>query len=147
MRKEFNLSYYAKVAKEGAVWLVNFRDLPYVFSEGDTLEEALKNAQEALDGVLLTMAEQDQTIPLPSASRKGEYPVSVSVDVAAPILLHIVRRTQHKTFSDVARKLKVPYQQYQRLESNCNMTLKTLKKAGAALGARIEIRLYQEKRA
>jgi len=145
MAKELGLTYFAKITKENEIFLVTFRDLKNVFSEGTSLQKALYNAREALDGVLLTMAENDDIIPMPSLGKKGEYPVTVSVDVAAPILLHLLRRSQRKTMSEVAKKLKVPYQQYQRLESNCNMTLKSLKRAAAALGARVEIRIYQDK--
>ncbi len=145
MPKEISLTYYAKITKEGDCFLVHFRDFKNVFSEGHSIQEVLHNAQEALDGVLLTLAENDGVIPLPSHARKGEYPVPVSVDVAAPILLHILRLSQRKTLSDVARRLKVPYQQYQRLEYNCNMTLRSLKKAAAAMGARVEIKVYLDK--
>lgn len=42
----------------------------------------------------------------------------------------------------VANAMHVPYQQYQRLEHNCNMTLKSLNRAAAAMGGRVEIKLY-----
>jgi len=38
--------------------------------------------------------------------------------------------------------MQVSYQQYQRLEHNCNMTLKSLKRAAAVMGGRVEIKLY-----
>jgi len=44
MRKELNLTYYANVKKEDGYFLISFRDLENVFSEGETLEEALHNA-------------------------------------------------------------------------------------------------------
>lgn len=44
--------------------------------------------------------------------------------------------------NQVANTMKVPYQQYQRLEHNCNMTLKSLKRAASALGAWVELKLH-----
>jgi len=142
VHKKFNLTYFAKIRKENDLYLVSFRDFNNIFSEGSTIEEAINHATEALDGVLLTMSEKDQRISLPSPSQKGEYPITVSIDVAAPIMLHIVRTMNHKTLTDAAKKLNVPYQQYQRLESNCNMTLKSLRNAAKALGFRAELCFY-----
>ncbi len=141
MKKEIALTYYAHVLKKDG-YTISFRDLPNVFSEGDTLEEALFNAQEALDGVLAVMTEQNQIIPTPSSARKNEYPIPVSPDIAAPILLHLLRQQRAKSLSEVAKSMNIPYQQYQRLEHNCNMTLKSLKRAAQAMGGRVEIRFH-----
>ncbi len=142
MKKELHLTYYAKIKKEDKVYISSFRDLDNIFSEGDTLEECLFNTQEALNGVLMAMVETECEIPLPSTRRDKEYAIPVNPEVSAPVLLFILRREKAKTMSQVARIMHIPYQQYQRLESHCNMTLKTLHRAAAALGARVEIRLY-----
>lgn len=142
MKKEITLTYYAKITHEHDGYTITFRDLPNVFSEGDTKEEALKNAQEALDGVLSVMAADDFEIPEPSRARANEYPIPVSADIAAPILLSLVRKKNTKSQSAIARSMDVPYQQYQRLEHNCNMTLRSLKRAASAMGSRVEIKFY-----
>jgi antitoxin HicB len=142
MTSEMTLTYHAKLKKEKEGYSVSFRDLPNVFSEGDTKAEALLNAQEALDGVLLVMMQEDFDIAYPSNARKNEYPVPVSPDIAAPILLHLLRNMRSHTLSHVAKAMDVSYQQYQRLEHNCNMTLKSLKRAAHALGGRVEIKFY-----
>lgn len=139
---ELKLTYYANIAKEDDSYIVTFSDLANCFTYGETLEEALFNAQEALDGVLAEMTQGDYEIPYPSEARKGEHPIPVSPEVAAPILLHMLRIECDKTLSQVAKTMNVPYQQYQRLEHNCNMTLKSLHKAAAAMGARVELRIY-----
>ncbi|CUA82067.1 Predicted nuclease of the RNAse H fold, HicB family [Gulbenkiania indica] len=41
-------------------------DIPGCFSAGDTLDEAMKNAHEAIDGHLSLLAEDDQAIPMAS---------------------------------------------------------------------------------
>lgn len=142
MNKEMTLTYYAKITKDRDGYTVSFRDLPNVFSEGDTLEEALRNAQEALDGVLSVMTEEDCEIAVPTRAKANEYPIPVSANIAAPILLRLVRKQHAQSQSAIARTMDVPYQQYQRLEHNCNMTLKSLKRAAAAMGSRVEIKFY-----
>lgn len=142
MNKEMTLTYYAKITHERDGYTVTFRDLPNVFSEGDTKEEALQNAQEALDGVLSVMAADDYKIPEPTRAKANEFPIPVSANIAAPILLSLVRKKNTKSQSAIAHTMDVPYQQYQRLEHNCNMTLKSLKRAATAMNSRVEIKFY-----
>lgn len=145
MSESIKLTYYAKIEKQEDGYIVTFRDFDNIFTEGDSLEEAISNAQEALDGVLLEMVKQDDEITLPSVpTSQDKYPIPVSPEIAAPILLHILRQKRSQTMTQVADIMKVPYQQYQRLEHNCNMTLKSLKNAVSAMGARVEIRIYVE---
>lgn len=142
MNTEMTLTYYAKIKKQTDGFCVSFRDFPNIFSEGDSLKEALANAQEALDGVLFVMMQEEHEIGFPTGSRKNEYPIPVSPDIAAPILLHLLRKKRTHSLSHVANEMKVPYQQYQRLEHNSNMTLKSLKRAASAMGSRVEIKFY-----
>jgi antitoxin HicB len=121
--------------------VVTFRDLENVFSWGETEEEAIFNAQEALDGVLESMASQGQEIPLPSAIQADEVSIPVSPEVAAPVLLHLLRTQRQQSLAQVAKTLGKSYQSYQRMErTGSNLTLKSLKLAAAALGATVEIR-------
>jgi antitoxin HicB len=142
MKEFIELTYGAKIIPQDDGYLVKFRDFDNIFTESDTFEEALHNAREALDGVLAQMQENNEHIPLPSACRKDEYPIPVSPEIAAPILLYTLRKKQAYTLSEVAKVMNIPYQQYQRLEHNGNMTLRSLKKAVIAMGGRVEIKLY-----
>jgi len=71
------LIYYAKIIAHEGGYLVTFRDFENVFTEGDTLEEALHNAKEALSGMLEQMHEDNDSIPLPSSAHKNEYAIRV----------------------------------------------------------------------
>lgn len=142
MNQEFSLVYPAKITPDGDGFVVNFRDLDNVFTEGDTYEEALFNAQEVLDILLLDMSQDDLEIHPPSPCKKDEVPITVSPEVAVPVLLHQLRLSRHYTMSDVARSMGVSYQNYQQMESGKNITLKSLKKAASALGAFVEIKLH-----
>src|SRR6185312_5074753 len=142
MSEALKLTYYASLAKEEEGYIVTFRDLENIFTEGDTVEEALFNAQDALDSVLVEMTKGNQEIPWPSDAFEGEYPIPVSPEIAAPILLNQLRHKRNQSMTHVAKAMNIPYQQYQRLEHDCNMTLKSLKKAVTAMGGRVEIRFY-----
>ncbi len=142
MNQEISLVYAAKVSPEKDGFSVSFRDLKNVFTEGDTYEEALFNAQEVLDLLLLDMANDCLDIPDPTPCKKGEVPVTVSPEVAVPVLLHKLRTQKHYSMAHVARSMGVAYQNYQQIEAGKNITLKSLKKAAAALGATVEIKLH-----
>lgn len=139
MSKPISLVYGAKIAQEEDAFVVTFRDLPNVFTQGDTYEEALFNAQEALDMLLLDMANDDFTITDPTPCEVGEVPITVSPEVAAPVLLHKLRKLRHCSMSQVAKVMNVSYQNYQQIENGKNITLKSLKRAAAALGATVQI--------
>ena len=131
MNQELSLVYAAKITPSGDGFTVTFRDLDNVFTEGDTYEEAMFNAQEVLDILLLNMAQDGH-----------EIPITVSPEVAVPVLLHKLREVRHYSMADVARSMGVSYQNYQQIEAGKNITLKSLKRAAAAMGAIVEIKFY-----
>jgi len=127
------LSYPAliKYVAEDNSYLVEFPDLPGCLTEGDTLEEAKRNAKEALTGYLASVFERDLKIPGPSAVKgKHIYGIEPEPEVSIPILLRKFRETKRFTQGDVAKVLGISYQAYQRLErpGKSNPTLKTLER-------------------
>jgi len=137
-----DLAYPARLRKDADGWIIEFRDFENIFSEGDTREETIFNGQEALDGMLTLMIQDGDEIPWPGKSRKTDISVPVSAHVAAPLLLYLTRRQQELSMAEVARRLKVTYQAYQRMEKvGGNLTLKNLERAAAAMGAAVELRM------
>ncbi len=141
MNEVIDLTYGARIEPDGDGYLVTFRDIENAFTYGDTLDEAIFNAQEVLDLMLLDGLEKDEEIPEPSPFKNGEIAIAASPEVAAPALLHIMRTLNHRSMADVARTMGVTYQSYQRMESGKNLTMKSFKKAALALGSIVEIRL------
>jgi antitoxin HicB len=140
--KELPLAYPAKITHEADGYSIRFRDLKNVFSEGNSLEEALIHAQEVLDILLLDMINDDLDVQKPSPCHTKETLITVSPEVAVPILLHQLRKERKYTMKDVAEKMGVSYQHYQQIESGKNITLNSLKRAAAALGATVEIKFH-----
>ena len=141
MNEIIELSYGAKIEPDGDGYLVTFRDIENAFTYGETLDEAIFNAQEVLDLMLLDRLEKDEEIPVPSKLKNGEVVIAASPEVVAPALLHIMRTLNHRSMADVARTMGVSYQSYQRIESGKNLTMKSLKRAALALDSIVEIRL------
>lgn len=142
MDKELSLVYGAKITPDKNGFVVTFRDLKNVFCEGNTRAQAMGEAQEVLDILLLEMANDGMDITDPSPLRKGEIPIAVSPKIAVPILLRKIRKQHHYSLTDVANSMGVSYQNYQQIESGKNMTLNSLKQASTALGVIPVIKFY-----
>lgn len=136
------LKYPAKFSideHEGG-YLVSFIDFDNIFTDGDTLEEAIRNAGEALNGCLASDFERGFDIPDPSTIRGEDvYPIAVDPNIAVAILLRKLRG--NKSQIDVASELHMSYQAYQKLENprKSNPTIKTLNKLAKAFKRDLDI--------
>jgi predicted RNase H-like HicB family nuclease len=63
-------------AKEGG-FTVTFRDVPEAITEGDTMDEAMSAAADALESALSFYIADRKPLPKPSAPKRGERMVSV----------------------------------------------------------------------
>ena len=131
--------YHCKIEKEGKEYIAQFPDMPNVVTCGFTHDEALAMAKEALDGCLEVDILQGNLIP-PATYKKG-YPVVVASHIALSLKLRELRGEQSQ--SDIARKLGLSYQAYQRLENprRTNPTVKTLEKIARVYGRELNISL------
>lgn len=133
------LAYAAQIEKQGDSYLVTFPDLENVITYGGTIEEALQNAEEALNGCIESDFERGFTISSPSTiSGKNIFNIPVAPHIAVAIMLRSLRADRPQT--EVARQLNISYQVYQRLENprKANPTIKTLEKIARVFGKRIE---------
>ena len=134
------MHYYAKIVKKEGAFLVSFPDLKEINTYGETLPEAIKNAEEALNGSLESDFERGFSL-VPSKEHKGtglyQIPVHPHLEIA-----YVLRKLRTgKSQVEVAHSLGISYQAYQKLENprKCNPTIKTLEKIGTALGRKLEV--------
>lgn len=133
------LAYAAQIEKQDDSYVVTFPDLENVMTYGGTIEEALQNAEEALNGCIESDFERGFVISPPSSiSGKNIFNIPVAPHIAVAIMLRSLRADRPQT--EVARQLNISYQVYQRLENprKANPTIKTLEKIARAFGKRIE---------
>jgi len=134
------LTYPACIEKNEDAFLVTFPDLENIVASGMSVDEAVQNAEEALNGCLASDFERNFNIPDPS-SISGEHIhlIAVAPHVAVAIMLRKLRAD--KSQSEIARKLNIAYQVYQRLENprKANPTVKTLEKIARVFGKRVEL--------
>jgi antitoxin HicB len=133
------LAYSAHIEKQDDGYLVSFPDMENIMTFGATLEEALHNAEEALNGCIESDFERNFVIPSPSViTGENAYNIPVAPHIAVALMLRTLRADRPQT--EVARQLNISYQVYQRLENprKANPTVKTLEKIARVFGKRIE---------
>lgn len=121
------LIYPARITNEDDVFLVTFPDLENVVTFGQTIEEALQNAEDALNGCLTSDFERNFSIPGPSEITGANiHPIAVAPHIAVSIMLRQLRGDKSQV--EIAQHLNITYQVYQRLENprKANPTIKTL---------------------
>ncbi len=82
-RKENLLGYEIKITPDtdSGYFAVRFPDFRGIVTGGYTLEEAIKNAQEALDLTIDTMKRSKMPLPKPKSRFSGQFNVRVPKDL------------------------------------------------------------------
>jgi antitoxin HicB len=127
------IQYPAKVkfSKSDNCWLVEFPDLPGCHTYGETRDDALDMAVEALSGYLESIDMRKISIPRPSAPKsKDAVYVSPDPKTAFAIWMKLKRLEKGLTQQKAAELLEINFQSYQKFENpkKANPTLTTLKK-------------------
>ena len=136
------MTYTAIIKKSNGAYLVEFPDIPSINTYGETIENALKNAKEALNGCLESDFERGFQLPKSSKKEtKSTYSIEVEPHIALAYQLRKIRNGLSQ--SEIAKKLGISYQAYQKLENprKCNPTVKTLEKISEVFGKNLVISL------
>jgi antitoxin HicB len=136
----FVLQYPAGLHKDdNDTWLVTFPDFEDAVTFGDTREEALVHAVDALETVIISRMKHKLDIPTPSAAR-GRPLVSIPPLTAAKALLYKELREQKVSIRLLAHKLHCEYPVAHRLLDVSRKTqVDEIAKAFQALGKRVII--------
>jgi antitoxin HicB len=126
-------------ADENQTWLVTFPDFGDAVTFGETQQQALDHAVDALETVVIYRMKHKLDIPSPS-SPGGNPLVSLSPLTAAKALLYKELREQNISIRQLAQRLKCEYPAANRL---LDVTRKTqvneIARAFEALGKRVVI--------
>lgn len=131
---------YTIEADEDGFLFVQFIDLEEAFTQGETIEEAVFNAEEVLSAMLAYRLENNQEIPEPSPCPNNGYSVSPRPEVQAALLFRKARG--NKPLSELANAMNTSWPAAQKLEDPHHWpSLKQLDKAARALGKRLILSL------
>lgn len=128
--------------KKAGGFVVTFRDLPEAITQGDSVEEALAMAQEALELALEFYFEDKRVVPEPSRPKRGQHVVELPASLAAKVLLLNEMIAQNVRPAELARRLNTTPQEVNRLTNLRHTTrIDGIEAALRALGRQLELRV------
>lgn len=134
------MKYPAKITSDDGLFAVSFIDIPEALTCGDTLEEALEMAQDALETAMDFYFEGNRTVPAPSPLKDGDYAITLPASMAAKILLLNEMLAQRITPSELARRMNTTRQEANRFTDLHHVTkIDRIAAAARALGRELEV--------
>ncbi|WNN40804.1 type II toxin-antitoxin system HicB family antitoxin [Pseudomonas inefficax] len=125
--------------EDGSVW-VSCPDVPEMACAGDTSEEALFDAVDALESALSFYVDQKKAIPLPATPTEGQPVVRLPALTAAKAALWNTMVAQKISKTEMARRLGVNRPQIDRLVDLLHRSkIEQVEHALHVLGQRIEL--------
>jgi len=120
--------------------LVSFPDLDSINTYGNTFEEAIQQAKEALNGCLEADIARGLLPPEPS-NQEGDNLYRIYVSLPIELAYHLRKWRGPRGPEEIAKQLQVSSHTYRQLENprTCNPTLKTLEKVAKLFGKRLEV--------
>ena len=109
------MRYPIKISKDGDFFSVSARDLVGLNTYGETVDEALANAAEAMMLVLQNCIDERQPFPEPSDKKRGEYWVELNPLQEAKAGLYNAMRATKMRKAELTRRLEAKGPQVDRL--------------------------------
>jgi antitoxin HicB len=136
------MEYPAKFTPDRAAggFVVTFPNVPEAITQGDTLEEAMAMASDALELALTFYTEKGQDLPAAGELKRGLRMVRVPALSEAKFRLYTALRAAGIKKIDLARRLKCSPSQVDRLlDITHHSKLDQIEAAFAAIGKRLAI--------
>jgi antitoxin HicB len=122
--------------------MVTFPDIPEANSQGDSVEDALKMAADALETALDFYFDAGRPVPAPSKPKRGQAVVELPPSVTAKVLLLNEMLRQKVRPAELARRIGTTPQEVNRLTNIRHTTrIDRVDTALRALGKRLIIRV------
>lgn len=122
-------------------WLVTFPDFDDAVTFGETPDEALVHAVDAMETVIISRMKHKLDVPTPSPAR-GRPPAAIRPLIAAKALLYKELREQKVSINELARRLGCEYPVAHRLLDVARKTqVDQIARALQALGKRVVVGL------
>ena len=136
-------AYAATIGQQPeGTWLVRFRDLPEALTEGETFEDALVQAADALEEAIAGRIRRGDDIPIGTPARRGEQDIAVPPVMAAKAALYLAARDAPIGKTELAKRLGVDEKEGRRLLDPHHPTkIQRLQDALAAVGQTLVVRV------
>lgn len=128
-------------AKDGG-FVVTFVDIPEAITQGDSLQQALEAAKDALESALDFYFEDKRAVPPPSKAKRGQHVVELAASLSAKVLLLNEMVSQNVRPAELARRLNTTPQEVNRLTNVKHTTrIDGIAAALQALGKHLDMRV------
>jgi len=129
-------TYPAHIEKHGeGDYVVTFPDIPGIITGGGSVEEAIHQAEDALEEAILAFLARGSAIPLPKPALKGEYSIVLAPVTASRAALVNAMRDQKITNVALAARMGKSEGAIRRLmDGSANVKIDTVVEAMKALG-------------
>lgn len=137
------LAYPVKLSPDKKLggYVVTFPDIPEAITQGDTLEESMAMASEALETALEFYFDDKRAVPMPSAPKGGQRVVELPVSLSAKVLLLNEMIHQGVGPAELARRVHSTPQEMNRLTNiHHKSKIDGIAQAMKALGKTLEVR-------
>jgi antitoxin HicB len=135
----FQYAVLLSPADEGG-YVVTCRDLPELVTQGESVEEALEQASDAMDEVFATYLTEGLDFPEPSKARRREHMVAPPPETVAKAALYVAMRRAGISKVQLAKRLGVDEKEVRRLlDPHYGSKLPRIAKAISVLGQRLVI--------
>lgn len=133
-------SYGVAIRRDGDDFVVSVRDLPEVVTSGDTFDEALALAADAIEVVVAIRIERGLDLEEPSPIQDGEHAVALPIVLAAKAAVYAAWKRSGWKKTDLARAMNRTETEVRRiLDPRYGTKLDQLAEAARALGLRLTI--------
>jgi antitoxin HicB len=121
---------------------VKFIDLPEAITQGDDVEDALKEASDCLEEAIANRIVMGLPIPKPSRMQKGRYAVTLPAQTAAKAALYLAIQEANINKTELAKRLHCDEKEVRRLlDPHHPSKLPRLEAALAAVGRNLIVGL------
>ena len=121
-------------------FVVTFRDIPEAITQGETVEDALVMAKDALETAMEFYFEDKRCVPAPSKPKRGQHTVELPASLSAKVWLLNEMVAQNMRPAELARRLNTTPQQVNRLTDLRHTTrIDAIAAALHAMGRQLEI--------
>ena len=125
---------------EDGGFVVTFPDIPEAITQGDTKEEAIAMAKDALETAIEFYFEDKRAVPAPSKLKRGQHAVDLPASLSAKVLLLNEMVKQKIRPIELARRLNTTPQEVNRLTNLRHTTrIDGIAAALQAMGRHLEI--------
>jgi len=101
-------------ADEGG-FVITFPDVPEVVTQGETIDNCVEEASDALEEAIIGRINLGEAIPVPSAPQHGQYAIPLPAPSALKAALYEEIRAQGRTKVQMAADLGIDEKEIRRL--------------------------------